>query len=404
MGIRPILLSLKQKKFIAIMVVLQIALTLAAVSHSVFSAAALLKDWNVASGLDEEKLIIAQSQFFIEGADKANAITEDLKNLTDLPGVIHVTTANQMPFAANNVSNIYKETGDEAQRFLASVFELNSSAIDVLGVELISGRNFYENEVVSGELNAGLDYPSVVMISEDIAKELFDGENPLGKTLWPVKNAQPAEIIGVYSNFMTGESLNGIGKSYNSIIRPMTLWSPNRLDPGYLMRVDPGAAERLLEDARTAIYKQPGRYLYNNEVLTRTKKRIYDGRSSQSILMLTVSAVLILITALGIAGLSSFLVNQRRKQIGIRRALGATKKSILRYFLIENSLLTIVGLSLGVIMTIGIAVKYPSLGGNGFLRYDLMMMVAIFLWVINIISVYWPAKKASNIDPAVTIR
>lgn len=404
MGIRPILLSLKQKKFIAIMVVLQIALTLAAVSHSVFSAAALLKDWNVASGLDEEKLIIAQSQFFIEGADKANAITEDLKNLIDLPGVIHVTTANQMPFAANNVSNIYKETGDEAQRFLASVFELNSSAIDVLGVELISGRNFYENEVVSGELNAGLDYPSVVMISEDIAKELFDGENPLGKTLWPVKNAQPAEIIGVYSNFMTGESLNGIGKSYNSIIRPMTLWSPNRLDPGYLMRVDPGAAERLLEDARTAIYKQPGRYLYNNEVLTRTKKRIYDGRSSQSILMLTVSAVLILITAFGIAGLSSFLVNQRRKQIGIRRALGATKKSILRYFLIENSLLTIVGLSLGVIMTIGIAVKYPSLGGNGFLRYDLMMMVAIFLWVINIISVYWPAKKASNIDPAVTIR
>ncbi len=403
MGIRPLLLSLKQNKFIALMVILQIALTLAAVSHSAFSTSALLKDWNVASGLDEQNLIVSRAQFFVDNPDRESAIVQDLENLSRLPGVEYVTTANQIPFAANSVSNVYRETGDDAQRYLASVFELNDAALDVLGVELVAGRNFYPNEVIRGELSATTEYPSVVMISEALSEEMFPGENALGKTLWPVKDNQPAEIIGIYTNYMTGEILNGVGKSYNSAIRPMALWSANRFDPGYLMRVEPGAAERLLEDARTAIYRLPGRYLYNNEVLTRTKKRIYDGRGSQSMLMLGISAVLILITAFGIAGLASFLVSQRQKQIGIRRALGATKKDILRYFLAENSLLTVVGLLLGAAVTIGIAVKYPALTGDGALRYDLILAVGLFLWLVNIIAVYLPAKRASNVEPAAVI-
>lgn len=403
MGIRPLLLSLRKNKFIALIVVLQIALTLAAVSHSVFSASALLKDWNEPSGLDEENLIIARSQFFIDNPDRESAIIQDLRKLSELPGVQYVTTANQIPFAANAVSNVFKETGDQAQRYLASTFEFDGVALDVLGVQLISGRTFYANEIVRGQLSLETKYPSVIMISEALALEMFGEENALGKTLWPVKNNQPAEIIGIYSNFMTGEILNRIGKSYNSIIRPMSVWSPNRFDPGYLMRVEPGTAEALLEDARDVIYQLNGRYLYNNEVLTRTKKRIYDGRSSQAFLMLAISTVLVLITAFGIAGLASFLVKQRQKQIGIRRALGATKMDILRYFLLENSLLTSLGLIFGVIVTMSIAIKFPTLGGNGFLRYDLMLAVALFLWIINIIAVYLPAKRASNIEPAKVI-
>ncbi len=403
MDIRPILLSLKQNKFFALMVILQVALTLAAVSHSAFSVSALLKGWNKESGLVEENLIIERAQFFVDDIDVGSVIPEDLEKLRRLPGVQAVTTTNQIPFSAEGLSEIFKEPGNEAQRYLAAVFQLNASALDVLGIELIAGRSFNENEVVQGQLSATTEYPSVILISEALAQEVFGEENPIGKTLWPVRNSQPAEIIGVYSNFMTGEILNGIGKPYNSAIRPMVLWSAAQLDPGYLMRVEPGAAEGLLEDVRDVIYQQRGRYMFRNEVLTRTKKRMFDANSSQAMVMTSVSIVLVLITAFGMVGLVSFLVKQRQRQIGIRRALGAAKKDILRYFLLENSLLTVAGLILGVVITIGIAVKYPTLTGNEFIRYDLIFVVAVFLWLINMVAVYWPAKKASKVNPALVM-
>lgn len=403
MDIRPILLSLKQNKFFALMVVLQVALTLAAVSHSAFSVNALLKGWNKESGLVEESLIIERAQFFVDDIDVGSVIPEDLEKLRRLPGVQAVTTTNQIPFSAEGISEVFKQAGTEAQRYLASVFQLNASALDVLGIELIAGRDFNENEVVRGQLSATTEYPSVILISEALAQEVFGEENPIGKTLWPVRNAQPAEVIGVYSDFMTGEILNGIGKPYNSAIRPMVVWSAAQLDPGYLMRVEPGTAEGLLEDVRDVIYQQRGRYMFRNEVLTRTKKRMFDASGSQAMIMTSVSIVLVLITAFGMVGLVSFLVKQRQRQIGIRRALGAAKKDILKYFLLENSLLTIAGLVLGVIITIGIAVKYPTLTGNEFIRYDLIFFVAVFLWLVNMAAVYWPAKKASKVNPALVM-
>ncbi len=403
MGIRPILLSFKQSKFFSLMVVLQVALTLAAVSHSVFSTNALLRNWSVPSGLDARNMLIERSQFFIDDINLDGVISRDLQQLSQIPGVQHVTTTNQIPFAADGISEVFKEAGTEAQRYLAATFQMNSSALDVLGVELISGRSFYPNEVLKGQLSPETEYPSVIMISDALANEMFGQESPLGKTIWPVRNAQPAEVIGVYTNFMTGQILNGIGKSYNTTIRPMEVWTPAALDPGYLMRVDPGSAESLLENVRDVIYQQQGRYVFRNEVLTRTKKRMHDARSSQAMVMAAVSVVLVLITAFGIVGLVSFLVRQREKQIGIRRALGATRKNILRYFLLENTLLTILGLILGAALTIGIAVKFPALSGTKFIHYDYILYVAIFLWCINLLAVYWPAKKAANIKPAQVI-
>ncbi|GAB4198488.1 MAG: ABC transporter permease [Wenzhouxiangellaceae bacterium] len=400
MGIKPILLGLRQNKFIAVIVILQVAVTLAAVSHSVFSTNLLLKDWNVPSGLNDHSLITTQAQFFIDDVDMARAIRTDLDRLAELPGVDQVVATNQVPFEAERISAMYKASGEEAQRYLGASFEFSGDPISLLGIELLAGRSFYDNEYIKAPLDANTQYPSVVMISESLGREMFGDESPLGKTLWPVINRQPAEIVGVYSDFMTGVTLNSLGKSYNSIIRPMTVWSDFQFDPGYLMRFEGGNGDMLLDRARETIYQQEGRYVHTNELLSRTKKRMFDGRSSQAIILMSVSAMLILITALGMAGMVAFLVGQRQKQIGIRRALGASKRRILQYFLVENSLMTIVGLVLGTILTILIALYFPVLGTSDALNYTLLLIVAALLWGINIIAVYRPAKKATNIEPA----
>ena len=109
------------------------------------------------------------------------------------------------------------------------------------------------------------------MLSEDMANVLFPDGDALGKTIWLEKGGKPAEVIGVYSNFMNGERLNGRGQSYRTILQPLVTWQ-NREEPNYLIRVESGLAQGLLETVRNELYKIDGRYVNQVEVLTRTQK------------------------------------------------------------------------------------------------------------------------------------
>ncbi len=225
----------------------------------------------------------------------------------------------------------------------------------------------------------------------------------MGKTIWLEANAQPVAVIGVYSNFMNGESLNNDGMSFNTMIRPVVSWKRGQ-DPNYLIRVEAGMAAGLFDAFTTVIYDTKGRYLYAIERLTRTQKRMYDGRGSNAATFMAVSLVLVLITGLGMAGLVSFLVNQRQKQIGIRRAMGATRLDVIRYFLLENSILTWTGLVLGGVLTLVITYALTDATGTNILQMKYLGMVAVGLWLVNLVSVYVPARRAAKIDPAIVTR
>ena len=210
-------------------------------------------------------------------------------------------------------------------------------------------------------------------------------------------------MIGIYSDFMNGESLNFEGMSFHTIIRPVVSWQRGE-DPNYLIRVEAGLAEGLFDDISNIIYGTQGRYLYVLERLTRTQKRMYDGRGSNAATFLVVSLVLVLITGLGTAGLVSFLVNQRKQQIGVRRALGAKRRDITRYFLVENSILTWTGLILGGVLTLVITYVLTDSAGQNMLQMKYLFIVAFGLWLVNLTSVYFPARRAARIEPAIVTR
>jgi putative ABC transport system permease protein len=117
-----------------------------------------------------------------------------------------------------------------------------------------------------------------------------------------------------------------------------------------------------------------------------------------------VSVALLVVTALGIVGLASFWVAQRRRQIGVRRALGATRTAILRYFQTENFLIASMGIVLGMALAYGI---------NAFLmrRYELprlpwtyLPIGAIVLWALGQAAVLAPALRAASVPPVVATR
>lgn len=121
-------------------------------------------------------------------------------------------------------------------------------------------------------------------------------------------------------------------------------------------------------------------------------------------MLVGVIAALLIVTALGIVGLASFWVAQRRRTIGVRRALGATRGNILHYFQTENFVLATFGIALGMVLAYGINLflmshyELPRLPGIYF------PVGAVLLWLIGQVAVLGPALRAAAVPPVVATR
>ncbi|TDF39492.1 FtsX-like permease family protein [Alteromonadaceae bacterium M269] len=405
MEIRHILSSLKRNNALSILIVLQISITLVMVSNSVFITLDVLKGWRQPTGLKEQNLVWVYNQFYDPNLNLEDQIQRDLQDIKNLPGVMSVTTTLEVPFeSVSSFRWVFDSDKENAARYQISLLDLDENGRGVLDVELIEGRWYSPNEIAYGDIST-VTLPSVVLISETLASEVFPGESALGKTIYLQPNGlEGAEVIGVYRDFMGGDTAVYREVPYNTVIRPMRAWGQD-YTTNYLIKTEPGAAAGLLDHIEEALYGTRGRYIVFTEVLTRTLKRLYDGRTSFAFTMLGVSAICILITALGIIGLVGLSVSQRYKQIGTRRALGATKWQVVRYFLVENSVLTSIGLVIGFILSYGLNyILATEFNNPSLIEVEYWLVIALTLWLINLLAARIPAKRAADIDPAIVTR
>ena len=176
----------------------------------------------------------------------------------------------------------------------------------------------------------------------------------------------------------------------------------------YLLRVaDPSRRDEVLRAAiKTLENSGPTRIIDPEEASTLEQMRNEYYRQDRSMAWLLVSVIiaLLVVTALGIVGLASFWVQQRTKQIGVRRALGATRAQILRYFQTENFLLASIGIALG--MLLAYAINQLLMGRYELPRLPLLYLPvgAVALWLLGQAAVYWPARRAAAIPPALATR
>ena len=119
---------------------------------------------------------------------------------------------------------------------------------------------------------------------------------------------------------------------------------------------------------------------------------------------MAVTIVLLLVTASGIVGIASLWVNQRRKQIGVRRALGARRRDILRYFVAENVLITSVGIAVGVGLALGLNQYLVSKVELARLPIVYLVGAMVAVWALGVIAVLGPAWRAASVPPAIATR
>ena len=149
---------------------------------------------------------------------------------------------------------------------------------------------------------------------------------------------------------------------------------------------------------------------YNKRVIIRIRgldqdKAQYMAEDTLMMRMLVVLiTILLLVTALGIFGLTLFNISKRTKQIGTRRALGARKSAIVNYFLVETALICTAGLVLGVIAALILGQLLMQHFSIAVLPLGYVAATAVMVFIMSLLAVFGPAKRAANISPSIATR
>jgi putative ABC transport system permease protein len=176
----------------------------------------------------------------------------------------------------------------------------------------------------------------------------------------------------------------------------------------FMVRVAPGAdREAVLKAATTKLLgNSPGlrRVVRDQETVSKLRSNYYRQDRSMIQLLAGVCVGLLVVTAFGIVGLASFWVQQRTRMIGTRRALGATRGQILRYFQTENLLLSTAGIVLGMIGAFGISLLLMKSYELPRLPLVYLPLGAVVLWTLGQIAVFAPARRAAALPPVAALR
>ena len=405
MEIRPILSALLRNKTGAILVVLQIAITMAVIVNALFIINQRLEKMNRDPGIDVANMISFQSWGFAEDYNHEVAVSQDVEFISSLPGVVGVTSSRSLPLSNGGSANDFRATaeqedadGNVSPSVNANTFYLNDQAIEAMGVELAAGRRFYPEEISYREQNSAGFVPVVIM-TKALAKNVFGTEDALGRTLYD-SYGEPAEVVGLIEHmqgsWVDWDELN------NVLILPGVPFGPFLR---YMVRVEPGRRDELigvLEEQLPAVNQS--RMIRRIEPYTDVVARSYRRDHSMTILLMSTVFLLVSITGLGIIGLASFAVRQRTKQIGTRRAVGATRMDIMRYFMVENLLVTTVGVAVGGVLAV--AFNIWLVNEYSLEKLDLLYIPlgVVALWILGQMAVLVPAIKASSIAPAIATR
>jgi len=405
MDIRPILSTLRRHKTAAGLIVLEIALSCAIICNAVFLVAERVDRINMPSGVAESELVNIQ----ISGIGKdtnANALTrEDLAALASIPGVASAALTNQVPFGHGSWNSSVGVTPNQPTPSLNATLYMGSDDLrQTLGSALVAGRDFLPGEYVDvpDEAQLGnLTVPSLI-ISKGMADKLFPGQSALGRKLY-FGDDRPVVVVGVVERLIRPHLPSDDSRGDYAMILPLRV--PYTYGGHYLLRTAPGERARVLRDAVATLQRNnPNRLVLERRTLADMRAAYFRQDSSMVWLLVAVCIALLVVTALGIVGLASFWVQQRTKQIGIRRALGATRRQVLGYFQTENFLLATVGIALGMLLAYGL--NQLLMG-----RYELPRLPAMYLpvgavalWLLGQLAVLGPARRAAAVPPAVATR
>jgi len=398
----PIFRTLLRNKLGALLIALQIALTLAVITNAAFIISQRASNVARPSGLDEPNTAIFITTMFDPNLDQRQLYRDDLAALRALPGVVAATSIQSIPISGSGWGDSLYTTpempSDESINF--GMFMVDEHGLETLDLELLQGRNLRPEEMTVRSLES-FEFPRVAIVSKALADAAFPDGDALGQTVFDEPNGEkPFEIVGVY------DQMQNAWPHSDNVDRTMLIPSIGMFggEMMYLVRTEPGQRDAVMAAGEAYLEQNRGRIVDTVRSYEEQKARTYGGDIAMIKLMTSVITALAAVTGLGIVGLAWFSVTQRRKQIGTRRALGATRFDIVRYFMVENWLITSIGLAIGVVGAVTLNWFLDTEYSTGRLPLWYLPAGMVALWLLGQLAVLLPARRAARIPPALATR
>jgi putative ABC transport system permease protein len=404
MDIGPIWRAMLKNKAGFVLIALQIAVTMTIMVNAFAIMQERANNTARASGLDEANTFALASASFAEyDREKLmSLIDEDLALIRGLPGVKSAVATNSYPLRQGGWSMALQlvpgnQTADSVG---SAIYFVDEHGVDTFASNIIDGKNFAPNQVAWSAEDDDT-WPAHAIITEALGKDLFADEQGsyVGKTFY-INDNDPVNVVGVIEKLQAPwPGWSGVEKSM--LVPQRRPWDFQR----YVVRAEPGYRDALMPQIEELLSNSnKDRIIRDMTIMEDVRESAYLDDTALIKILSFIVGTLIVITGLGIVGLASFNVSRRTRQIGIRRALGATKPAIVRYFMVENFLVSSIGLAIGGILSVAMNIAMVEAFALEPLAWYVIPIAMLALWTVGQAAVAGPAKKASNITPAIATR
>lgn len=388
--------SNRRSRFGQLLVVgeLALALTLTFGSALLVRSFAALTAWN--PGFERQHLLSFTLFVPTDGRNRLEYLPALWKriegDLATIPGVVSAGSASAGPlFGSREGDDVrFRNEGGE-QRAPARWYDVSPGFFATLGVPIVRGRPLDENDRAGG--------PDVALINESLARKFWPNEDPLGKSISLFQDGLTVHVVGVVRDVPPVNP--------DQPAEPEIYWSNRQQPRGYtyfIVRssVPPATIAAVVRQRIRAIDRDldPHSIRTMSEMMDRQLKT----PRFQMLLLLTFGASALLLAAVGTYGLFAYTVARRRRELGIRIALGAGSRQILGAVLRDGLVLAGIGVAVGIVMSVALSrMMRGMVAGITTLDPLALGMSGIVLVAIALLACLGPARRAASVDPAVTL-
>ena len=400
MNLGPILRSLLHNKTRLILISLEVALTLAIVVNCLNLLLDMRGKMLRPTGIDEKNLVVVTAQPFApeyaEDAFVDRVRVDDLRAMRALPGVKAACASAQIPLSGGGSSTGLKVEGS-TELVGAPYFSVTEQAVEALGVEISAGRNFVPDDFVKKPPKEGEPSQFSVLMTQALADRLYPAGDALGKT---VGGGERFTIVGIirqmHNSWPDSENVE------KAMLIANAPGSSRRIR--YLVRTEPGMRDEIAGRLEAELLRlQEGR-IVKVDTMEEIKAKTYLESTVLIKIFSAVSFLLLAVTSLGIVGVTSFSVTERTRQIGTRRALGATRRQILEHFLVEAGMIAAFGVIVGTGIAYGLNFALVSVADAPRLGTPLLAGGVMLLGITALLAALGPAMRACRVPPVVATR
>ncbi len=383
------------------LVVTEIALALVLLVGAGLMTKSLLRLMAVDPGFRTENLfmitVALPSAKYAEDSKVTAFHQQLLARLEALPGAQGAATVGVLPLVGGNTTRFIVEgepIPPPGQQTEANLRDVSSSYFRTMGIPLINGRHFSERD------NAAA--PGVLIVNQTLARRVFPNGPAVGRRMiFTADNRTPFEIVGVVGD----EKVNGLDARTTPVVYYPFLQSPSRFT-NLVIRA-PEAAGLAAAIRKEGLALEPELTFFGGLTMERLMENLPAtfARRYPAFLIGIFAVIALTLAAVGIYGVISYSVGQRTREIGVRMALGAHRRDVLKLVLKQGMTLAATGVAIGLVAAFGLTRLMTGLlfGVDPTDPGTFAGIVALLL-LVALLSCYIPARRATKIDPMVALR